>query len=308
MKIGVLESKDDDFIKDVLSRLGGFDTEFISLREQLVPINSDYRVIIDRSSFYNRYLRETVKYLSLNGVYIINNPFACDATNKIMEMKLCSMIGIACPKTIILPKIGEEDEPEVKEPDWDKISGQMAFPCILKPFDGYAWDSVYRIGSMDELKNLYDVMKRKHVLLLQELVKYRDYYRVFCINKRHVLFIKWEPSPGGMGKYIYSDLEPIKHMIDQLTEWTIELHQRLDLDLNVVEWCIDEKGNPVMIEAFNDIPDIPKKQLPESYYYWIVEKMAECVKEKFNSNETNRSILMAGVSAKTFIRELVNNI
>jgi len=308
MKIGILDLEDEEFTRDVISGLREFETEFISPRQQMIPMQEDYKVIIDRLSFYNKYLREYVKYLSLNGTYVINNPFASDATNKIMDMNFCHELGIPCPKTIVLPQIDENQGFEVEEPDWDFVSGNIKFPCILKPYNGFAWDYVYTVDSLNGLRNLYDSMKSSHVLLVQEMIKYREYYRTFCINKKDVLFIKWEPKPGGMGKCMYSDLGPIRHVKDTLTEWTVELHSRLDIDLNVVEWCLDKKGTPFMIEAYNDIPDIIKGQIPKPYYEWIVEKMVECVKEKFLSDERNRTVFNTAINPKSFIKELSNNI
>lgn len=291
MKIGIFDFKDDQFINDVISKLTGIEVEFLSIGERAIPLKSEYRVIIYRFGFYDPYLTEIMKILSLRGTYVINNPFTFTVTNKIVNLELCNSLGISTPKTVILPRFDEEEGPEgIREPEWENIERNMAFPCVLKPFDGYGWGDVYVVNSISELKNLYDALKSKHILLLQSRIEYKDYYRVFCINKKDVLFIKWNPKPGAMGEYIYSDLKPIEHIKDKLTQWTIELNSVLDLDFNAVEWSIDKNGNPFLIDAFNEVPDVPKGSIPEPYYNWIVDRFVACVKEKFNSNIRNRNI------------------
>ena len=292
MKIGIVEYKDDQFIRDVISKLGEFEIEFVFFREQSAPVGSDYRVIVDRLGFMDPYLRELMKNLALSGTYIINNPFSSAEIDKISNTKHFDSLGISHPKTIVLPRINElyDFNELVGEPDWNRICEEISFPCILKPFDGYAWDNVYRVNSLDELKNLYDAMKFRHILLVQELIRYVDYYRVFCINKRDVLLVKWNPKPFDMGESIYTDLKQIEDLKDSIIEKTIKLNSSIDLDFNAVEWCITEDRRAFIIDAFNDTPEIVRGKIPEPYYWWIVDKFADCIREKFHSNEKNRTI------------------
>jgi len=69
---------------------------------------------------------------------------------------------------------------------------------------------------------------------------------------------------------------------------TIRLNQVLDLDVNTVEWCVDESGRWWIIDAFNEVPDIIPEALPSDCYAWIVDRFAACIKDKLNSNKRNR--------------------
>jgi len=291
MKIGILELKDNPFINDLIARLKDFQVEFISLKEQNLPIKSDYSVVIDRLSYNVAYLSEIMKSLSLGGTYVINNPFASLMRDKIVDIKICESLGIPHPKTIVLPQMDEEWEigDSIKEPDLDRVLREIELPCYLKLYDGFGWDNVYLVNSVSELKNLYDALKFKFILLVQEKIDYQDYYRVFCINKRDVLFIKYIPKPFMMGQCIFSDLKPIDGIKDKLTKWTTKLNKASDLDFNVTEWCIDENGNPFVIDNFNDVPQVDRG-IPEPYYNWIADKLADCVREKFHSEERNKTI------------------
>jgi hypothetical protein len=295
MKVGILESKSDTFVNDVVSSLGEVEVEFLSFRHQKAPITSDYKVIVDRASFCHTYLKETMKNLSLSGAYVINNPFAATATNKLLDIGIANDLGISIPKTFALPGVTSSDETEewIGEPVWEEIIDEVGLPCILKPFDGYAWTDVHIVNSLEELKQVYSSTCVSRVVLVQKLIRYEDYYRVFCLNKRDVLFIKWIPKPFSMGQYLYSDLKAIEGMIDRLTKLTINLNVCLDLDVNAVEWCIDENGRPWVIDAFNDVPEINKEALPQVYYDWMVTKFVECIKDKLNSNKKNKTVFLS---------------
>jgi hypothetical protein len=295
MKVGILESKSDTFINDVIANLSGVEIEFLHFRQQRAPISGDFRVIVDRASFCHSFLKETMKNLALSGTYIINNPFSSTVTNKLIDIGISSTLGISFPKTFVLPgaNLTEETEEWIGEPIWEQIIDEVGLPCILKPFDGYGWTNVYTTNSLEELKEVYYSMSPSQVMLVQRLIRYEDYYRAFCINKKNVLFVKWIPKPFSMGQYLYSDLKPIENMVDKLTKVTIEMNTCLDLDVNAVEWCIDENGHPWVIDAFNEVPEISKEALPEAYYNWIVEKFVDCIEDKLDSDQRNKTVFLA---------------
>lgn len=293
MKIGLLESRLDPFINDLMEKLSGLPVDFISFSGQLAPLKSDYRVIVDRLSFHHPFLQEMLKNLSLDGSYVINNPFSVAATNKLVEIKICSNLGISFPKTVVLPDVtAQENLGEIIDDlDWQKTIQEVGLPCIIKPYNGSGWEHVYRVNSEEELKDAYEKVKHRHVVLVQEVIQFQDYFRVFCIGKKNVLFIKWIPRPLGLGQYLLFDSESLGANRDIITRQTIELNKCLDLDINAVEWCITPEGKACLIEAYNEVPDIDRRSLPLPYYDWIVEKFAGLVLEKFDSTERNKTNL-----------------
>jgi len=291
MLVGILESKNDRFINDVVSRLSGVDVEFMSSGIESTPIERRYRVVVDRLSFCYPFLREIVKSLALSGTYVINNPFAALATNKILDIRLGSRFRLPFPKTIVLPDrtVVEETDGLVTQPNLHRVAEELGFPCILKPFDGYAWEDVYVVGSAEELQNLYLSLSSRHILLAQQLIRFKSYFRVFCFDQREVLFIRWVPKPLAMGQYFYCDPSSIENARDRLTALTIQLNRALDLDVNVVEWCVDEEGQWWVIDAFNEVPEVIPEALPPEYYLWLVDKFAACITDKLNPDKKNHT-------------------
>jgi hypothetical protein len=291
MLVGILESRNDRFMNDVVSRLNGVSVEFVSLAAERAPFECRYRVLVDRLSFCHPFLKEVVKSLALSGTYVINNPFTASATNKILDIELGSRLGLTFPKTIVLPNrtVTEETDGSVTQPDLRRVAEELGFPCILKPFDGYAWEDVYVVRAAEELQNLYLSLSSRHVLLAQQLIKFESYFRVFCFDKRDVLFIKWIPKPLAMGQYLYCDPSSIGDIKEKLTTLTIQLNQALDLDVNVVEWCVDEQGQWWVIDAYNEVPEVIPEVLPPEYYSWIVDRFAACIRDKLNLGKRNRT-------------------
>ncbi len=66
----------------------------------------------------------------------------------------------------------------------------------------------------------------------------------------------------------------------------------LDLDVNVVEWCLDEEGQPWVIDAFNEVPEIRKESLPPDYYWWLVDRFVACIKDKLDPGKQNKTIFL----------------
>jgi hypothetical protein len=289
-RIGILELKDDPFIIDVVSKLADLPVEFLSLAEQPAPITGDYGVIVDRLSFRFPFLKEVVKSMSLCGTYVINNPFAASASDKLVDALVFQLLGIPSPKSIVLPgpELKEEIGSLVAEPSWSRIADEVGLPCVFKPVDGYGWDDVYMPNTLEELKELYASHASGKVWLVQRKINYKHYYRVFCINQKDVLFVRWIPKPLGMGEYLYTDLEELTDIKSKLAEHTVHMNSCLDMDINVVEWCIDEQGQPWVIDAFNEVPDMPKSRMPPDYYWWIVDRFVACIRDKMTSDKQNK--------------------
>ena len=288
-KIGILELKSDPFVIDVASRLSDLPVEFLSFAEARAPVSTDYRVVIDRMSFDHAYLKEMVKNMSLDGTYVINNPFAVSVNSKLVEAKVCQALGIPSPKSIVLPDpaLRAESPGVVVEPNWEKVADEIGLPCILKPVYGYGWVDVYEVNTVMELKQRYAAGAGR-IWLVQQKVGYSQYYRVFCIDKRDVLFIRWIPRPLGMGEYLHTEAGGAAE--SRVVEQMMRLHSCLDMDINVVEWCVDDRGQGWVIDALNEVPDMPKERMPPEHYWWIVDRFAACVRSKLRGDGGNRTL------------------
>jgi hypothetical protein len=290
MRVGILEFRNNDFALSVAARLSDLDPEFIRAGALRMPAPSPYRLIVDRVSFCDPFLRQLMRCWSLDGAYVLNDPFYTLTSDKLSDLLACDRLSIPRPRTVLLPRVNDaEDMREmVAEPDWEAVAAEVSFPCILKPVDGYAWQDVFRVESPTELRALYDALKARRTLIVQELVEYVGYYRAFCVGGRDVRVMAWTPRPFDAGEYAEADRDALGEAGAFIEAKTAQLNAELGLDFNSVEWCLTKDRLPVIIDSYNDVPDVRKEKLPGPCYDWIVDRFCACVRGKLASGERNR--------------------
>jgi hypothetical protein len=289
VKVGILEFQDNAFIRGVVQRLSDLSPQFIRLGELAHPQPSPFRVIVDRVSFADPYLRTILRYWARAGSYVINNPFFTPATDKLSELWLYDSVGIRYPRTVVLPRINRaEDFRElVVPPDWKKVEELVGFPCILKPADGYGWQDVFRVETPLDLRSLYESLSDSRVLLVQELVEHADYVRAFCVDSSDVFLVRWTPRPFDMAEYSLIMPDELADVRDELVMKTAALTRAQGLDFNTVEWSIRRDRVPVVIDSYNDVPDVRPEKLPAACYEWVLDRFCACVRGKLASGRGN---------------------
>jgi hypothetical protein len=279
-EIALLGDMDDQFIVDVYNvlRNKGYQAVFLKFSDEEMPIRHRFKVLVDRASYCDNYLK---------GTYVISNPFTNTCDDKIIEFNICTKLGIPYPKTIILPKTNTEmdTKDQVSLPNLDLALSKLKFPIILKPHDGYAWDNVFMVNSIDEAKRIYDSNKDKMVLLAQEMINPRTFYRVYYFSRREPVFVKYIPSER---RYTLSDYSDIKNVMHLMRDYTIKLNTALDYDFNACEWAVDQNDRIFLIDAFNETPELNSTIIPPDYYRTILERFVSLVEEKMHSFERNR--------------------
>src|SRR5437763_7931711 len=91
------------FIEEVNRRNEGVVAEFVKIGSTRMDEPCPYAVIIDRISHEVPYYRLYLKYAVLQGVTVINNPFMWTSDDKFFEAALATKLGVASPKTVVLP-------------------------------------------------------------------------------------------------------------------------------------------------------------------------------------------------------------
>ncbi len=214
-----------------------------------------YDVIIDRISHEVPYYRATLKRMALEGTYIINNPFWWSADDKFFNFALAAKLGVAIPKTVLLPQekymdgISNESLRNLEFPlDWQGIVDHVGFPAFLKPFDGGGWKNVSKIWSLEELWHVYN-QTGTLCMTLQEGIEYDQFVRCYCVGKEKVLIMPYDPSQPYLSGSQYVNVEgylsPELHARVEKDVKTI--CTALGYDLNTVEFAIKD-GIPYAID------------------------------------------------------------
>jgi len=293
MRIGVLRGREnsfpDAFIEKVNSMNKGVTAEYIQLGGTKLNEKVPYRVILDRMSHEVPYYSVYLKMAALQGVYCINNIFWRSADDKFFGYAAAEQLGIAEPKTVVLPNkeyvddVTDQSLRNLWPTDFQMYADFVGLPCIMKPAHGGGWKDVNKIHNMEELYHHYDASKSK-TMMLQELVTWDLYIRIPTIGRRWARAIRYDPAPGGMGGYNQDyDILP-RDIRDKAEELSLGFNKALGYDMNAIELAY-KGGKYFGIDLTNYTPDLDHRSLKDAHFPWAVARMAEFAIEKALSGE-----------------------
>src|SRR6187401_421178 len=108
-RVGILVGRELTFPESIIKAVnergnGDVVAEMVAVGGIRLDEEKKYDIIIDRISHEVPYHRATLKRLALEGTYVINNPFWWSADDKFFNYSLAAKIGVAVPKTVLLPQ------------------------------------------------------------------------------------------------------------------------------------------------------------------------------------------------------------
>lgn len=288
-KIGILHGKERSFPEALVNEINGrkitdIFAEPVNIHKVVQGESSGYHVIIDRISQDVPFYRAYLKNAAISGSAVINNPFWWSADEKFFNNALATKIGVPVPKTVILPSrelpddTSSESFSNLAYPlDWKGIFDYVGFPAYMKPFAGGGWKNVYRLGNVEEFFERH-AETGQLVMLLQEEIVFEEYYRCYCIGRKHVRIMPYEPRNPHHLRYEASH-RPSKELFKQMEEIVLKINQYLGYDFNTVELAIRD-GIPYAIDFCNPAPDADLQSVGKENFQWVVEKAADFAIEK----------------------------
>jgi hypothetical protein len=284
LKVGLIVGREwsfpPAFIEEVNRRDEGVIAELVKLGGTRMDEPCPYSVIVDRISHEVPYYRTYLKYAVLQGVTVVNNPFMWTADDKFFEAGLATKLGVASPKTIVLPNkqyvtgiVHTESLRNLIYPlDWNYILDYVGLPCVLKDALGGGWKDVYICHSREEVLHYYDQFGLRTVII-QEFIKRDGYVRCVCLGQEDILPIKYNP---GERKYYVEHQHLTPELGKRIVDDSLKLVRALGYDMNSVEWAIRD-GVPYAIDFMNPAPDMDVNSLTPFYFEWVVKHMADMV-------------------------------
>jgi len=277
--------------------------EFLQVGGVKVDDLSRYTLIIDRISQDIPFYRAMLKQAALNGTRVINNPFWWSADDKFFNYALAQKIGVAVPKTVLLPT--KEHPPGTTSTsmrnliyplNWDEIFSYIGFPAWLKPFDGGGWKNVYKVHSAEEFFNAYNETG-DICMTLQEGIEFEEYYRCYVVGQKHVHIMPYEPRNPHHLRY-EAGFAPSDDMRKRITEDCLKICGALGYDMNTVEFAVRD-GIPYAIDFMNPAPDAERSSIGDDNFHWFIETMAsfaieEALKGRRTPDEYRWSAFLRG--------------
>jgi hypothetical protein len=298
MKIGILVGRENTFppafIERVNSKNAGVTAEMIVLGGTRVDETIPYRLIVDRMSHEVPYYRAYLKKAVADGVIVINNPFWWSADDKFFECVLAQKLGVAVPRTVVLPNKSYEADiiPESLRNlafpmPWNDILELVGLPAVLKPAIGGGWKNVSIIHSMDELIQAYDASGAL-LMILQEFIQFEQYARCFVIGRKDVLVSGYDPRQSHFDRYVIADDYFTSEMHDRLVQDCLKLCNALGYDMNTVEFAIRD-GVPYAIDFLNPAPDFERDRITDFYFEMVVDRMARLVIDRARDGQPQQT-------------------
>jgi hypothetical protein len=266
------------FIEAVEKRGAGVQAEYVSTGAVGMTDPVPYDVLVDRISHEVPFYRTYLKHAVLQGVPVINNPFMWTADDKFFGASLITRLGLASPKTVVLPN--KDYVPGIKHDeslrnlqfplDWEGIVRHVGLPCILKDAHGGGWKEVHVCRNLEELIWRYD-QSGLLTMIVQEFIEWDEFVRCLCIGQEEILPIKYDPKER---RYISNDdflPAPLRHRV---VADALSIVRALGYDMNSIEFAI-RGGVPYAIDFMNPAPDMDVNSLTPTYFDWVVEHMAD---------------------------------
>jgi len=266
------------FIEEVNRRDEGVVAEYVKLGAPHMDDPAEYAVIIDRISHEVPFYRTYLKQAALMGCAVVNNPFMWTADDKFFGAALATRLGIAHPKTAVLPNkeyipgvVHEESLRNLQYPlDWQGLVDYIGMPCILKDAHGGGWKDVYVCRSLDELIHHYDTSGLL-TMIVQEFIEWDQFIRCICIGQDKVMPIKYDPKER---RYHVEHDHLGPELGARVVADSLKLVRALGYDMNSMEWAVRD-GIPYAIDFMNPAPDMDIYSLTPHYFEWAVGAMAD---------------------------------
>ncbi len=294
-KIGILFGKENTFpqafIDKVNSLTGETDiiAEAVRIDKVIQARETGYVVIIDRISQDVPFYRAFLKNAAISGTAVINNPFWWSADEKFFNNALAEKIGVAVPKTVILPSYELPDDTSAESfrnltypLDWEGIFGYVGFPAYMKPFAGGGWKNVYKLHDQNEFHEKHRETGQL-VMMLQEEITFDQYYRCYCIGGKYVRIMPYEPRNPHHLRYV-ADFLPSRGLLKTMEKTVLKINEYLGYDFNTVELAVRD-GVPYAIDFCNPAPDADLHSVGETNFEWVVEHAAKFAIEKAKAHK-----------------------
>lgn len=291
-KIGILFGKERSFPQAFVDRVNAkapkdITAEFVTVEEVMQNRPSGYAVIIDRISQDVPFYRAYLKNAAATGAAVINNPFWWSADEKFFNNVLAEQIGVPVPKTVLLPSKDHPDDTSsdsfsnLKYPlEWDAMTDYLGgFPAFMKPHSGGGWKSVYKVENWAEVFKAYNETEQL-VMMFQSAVDFDSYYRCYCIGRKYIKIMSYEPRNPHHLRYV-ADFNPSKELVATMEDYILRICNSLGYDFNTIEFAVKD-GIPYAIDFCNPAPDADIASVGEENFEWVVENAAvyaiECAK------------------------------
>ena len=288
-RIGILFGQERSFPLALVDRINRAGSDVVAEPVQVGGVALDtpkkYDLILDRISQDIPFYRAMLKKAVVDGTIVVNNPFWWSADDKFFNNVLARRIGVAVPKTVILPSnqhppdtTGDSMSNLIFPLEWDEIFSHIGFPAYFKPYSGGGWKSVYRVTNPDEFFDAYRESGQT-VMTLQEEIVFDQYFRCYAIGRRHVHLMRYDPRQPHADRYVKDPLPIEQPLHERLHGDCLKLMGALGYDFGTLEFAVRD-GIPYAIDFLNPAPDADVHSVGAQNFEWVLDTAAKWLVER----------------------------
>jgi hypothetical protein len=285
MLIGIVYGMENTFPGALVERINSMNVpdvqaEHVRVGAVMLAEACPYRVVIDRISHDIPFYRAWLKNAALSGTTVINNPFWWSADDKFFNYSLASKIGVAVPRTVLLPHkthppgtTGRSMRNLEYPLDWDAVFQYIGFPAFLKPHSGGGWKNVYKVDNPEQFFRAYDETADL-CMTLQQGIEFDHYFRCYVVGQDKVHVMQYDPRQPHENRYVKNPRPVSPALYERVVNDCLTLCRALGYDLNTVEFAVQD-GIPYAIDFLNPAPDADLHSVGPENFEWIVNAVAE---------------------------------
>jgi glutathione synthase/RimK-type ligase-like ATP-grasp enzyme len=288
-RVGLLVGRERSFpdalIAEVARRGAGALCEYARVGATRSDAGPPSDVRVDRISHEVTCYQPYLKLAALHGTRVINDPFWRIADDKFYNAGLAKRLGLAVPKTVLLPSksyvdgiTSESLARNMELVDWDGLEADLGYPMYMKPHWGGGWRNVSCVASRAELLASYDASGTL-TMIVQEAIAWTQYVRCIVVGDDDVLPALWDPRRSHLERYTRATAEmpALSPALEaRVQEDALTISRALGYRMNTVEFAIED-GVPYAIDFMNSAPDFDVSSLGEDHFGWVTRKMADLV-------------------------------
>jgi len=152
----------------------------------------------------------------------------------------------------------------------------------MKPFAGGGWKHVYRLESKEDFFEKH-AETGQLVMLLQEEIVFEQYFRCYCIGRKYVHIMPYEPRNPHHLRYV-ANFKPSKSLLKEMEQIVLKINNYLGYEFNTVELAVRD-GVPYAIDFCNPAPDADLQSVGTENFEWVIEHAAKYLIEVAESND-----------------------
>ncbi len=254
-----------------------FDIERLSIEPYNLMQPCSYDLVIDRVTHWYYTSREWIKKAVLmDDLYVFNNPWSIQASEK--HSTYCAMmrLGMPIPDTwMIPPKTYAAGNPDIaptlqryaKLFNLPQIADEMGYPVFMKPYDGGGWRSISRATSNERLMEAYEASGETVMHLQAGVRDYDKFIRAIGFGPQ-VRFVDYDPTAPLHDRYTITNDALSTEDQEHLRKVTLTINAFFGWEFNSCESLLaDGVWHP--IDFANACPD---SQVTSLHYHfpWLV--------------------------------------